>query len=71
MSEITERFFPNSVSEEESEIMDGFRQEFAALADKIDNAILNSRYKSMAITALEEAALWTTKSITHGQIHVP
>jgi hypothetical protein len=43
------------------------RETFADLAKVITDSVPESRYRSLAITRLEEAAMWTMKAVTrHG-----
>lgn len=49
------------------ETMDDFRKAFAELAEHIETDVPESRYRSLCITRLEEAAMWVNKAITrHG-----
>lgn len=40
------------------------REAFAELTEKIEKRVPESRYRSLAITELEAAAMWTMKAIT-------
>ena len=41
------------------------REALAVLIDKLDELLPEGRYKSLAMTMIETAAMWATKSITH------
>lgn len=74
--EIWKRFKPNEFTEREqctSPVLRAFlRGEFAELAENIDRMLCDGRYKSLALTALEEAAMWVNKSIAFDtdEVHV-
>lgn len=51
-------------TEEQKTLMQGFRDQFQALADEMKN-LPASRGLSLSITKLEEAAFWLNKSITN------
>jgi hypothetical protein len=51
-------------TEEQKALMQEFRDEFAALADKVNARLADSRGRSLAVTKLEEAAFWLNKAIT-------
>ena len=44
--------------------MASVRQAFKTLADAVDDSVPAGRYKALAFTALEEAAMWANKGIT-------
>jgi hypothetical protein len=47
--------------------MQGLRESFAKLAREIGANVPESRYRSLTLTSLEEAAMWVNKAITrHG-----
>jgi hypothetical protein len=47
--------------------MTAFRKAFSDLAQEIGDAVPESRYRSLTLTSLEEAAMWINKAITrHG-----
>jgi hypothetical protein len=51
-------------SEEQLATMDTVRAVFADTLTLVDNLLPPGRYKSLAITAIEEAAMWANKAIT-------
>lgn len=54
-------------SDEQISTMGDLREAFAELVEKIEAKVPESRYRSLAVTALEEAAMWVNKAITrHG-----
>lgn len=47
--------------------MNALREGFSELAQEIGANVQESRYRSLALTRLEEAAMWVNKAITrHG-----
>lgn len=52
-------------TEEQIELMQGFRDQFEALTTELKEKVPASRGLSLAITKLEEAAFWLNKGITH------
>lgn len=51
-------------TEEETVTMQNFRDEYEALANRLKEALGESRGLSLAITKLEESAFWLNKAIT-------
>jgi len=45
--------------------MEMLRMDFKLLDAKLVECLPDSRHKSLALTALEEAAMWTNKAVTH------
>lgn len=43
--------------------MEQLRQAYSALADAVEQQVPAGRYRSLALTALEQAAFWTNKAI--------
>jgi hypothetical protein len=52
-------------TDEQIELMQGFRDQFEALATELKDKAPASRGLSLALTKLEEAAFWLNKGITH------
>lgn len=42
------------------------RKKTSDLARNYNELLPEGRYKSLALTALEEASMWATKAVTHG-----
>lgn len=51
-------------TEEQKELMQSFRDAYEDLYKQIET-LDNSRGKSLALTKLEESAMWLNKAITH------
>lgn len=51
-------------TEEQKVLMQGFRDKFEKLAEEIKEALDDGRGKSLALTKLEESAMWLNKAIT-------
>lgn len=52
-------------TDEQKELMQKFRDAFQALQAQIIVSVQESRGKSLALTKLEEAAMWLNKGITN------
>lgn len=58
-------FRPKTPGPEQLAAMQVMRSVFENAALRIESAVPPGRYRSLANTALEEAAMWVTKAITH------
>lgn len=67
----TYAFYSQGMKKEEIQINDELRKLFAHLADAIHGAptTINPRYRSLAITHLETAAMYATKMLSHNDSH--
>lgn len=52
-------------TEEQTKLMQEFRDKFEDLENDLKNKVITSRGLSIAITKLEEASFWINKAITH------
>ena len=50
---------------EQTVAMANLRDRFIALHEAVEELVPRGRYRSLAITAIEEAALWANKGVTH------
>lgn len=50
--------------------MSAVREEFNILADVIVSIIPEGRYRSLALKALEESAMWACKAITRHDVQI-
>lgn len=64
--EITQRFHPKEPIGNQQIILENLRLQFADLARAINRNLRDSREKSLAITALEESAMWANKAVFTG-----
>lgn len=55
----------NKPSDEEIAFMQEFRDKYESLYNEINERVWNSRWKSLALTHLEESAMWLNKWITN------
>lgn len=62
------RFSPVIFTSEQKDRIEQLRNKEEELLEYIENYCANSREKSLAITKLEECAMWATKSIAFEQI---
>lgn len=53
------------VTDEQKEIMQGFRDKFESLHKEIEEKVPNSRGRSACFSKLEEASFWLNKWITN------
>ncbi len=51
-------------TDEQVELMQVYRDRFTILYNEIETNIPNSRWKSLALTNLEQSAMWLNKWIT-------
>lgn len=63
LEELASRFYPMPASEVKEQRLNAIRRKFATIAGQINRECHNSREKSLALTKLEEAAMWTEKAI--------
>ena len=54
-------------TDEEVELMNQFREKFEELYNDIQDCVPESRNRSLALTKLEESAMWLNKGIVHLQ----
>ncbi|MDC1299940.1 hypothetical protein N8Z24_00375 [bacterium] len=59
------KFEPKPLNELQLEFMKLLEGKFEELEEMIDEYCDEGRYKSLAMTALEECAAWAIKSISH------
>lgn len=52
-------------TEDQVELMQGFRDKFESLYNEMKDVVPASRGLSLALTKLEESAFWLNKGITH------
>ncbi len=65
---IEEMFEFKGVTDEDGvKRLQSLREAFSAIYRLIEMSTPNSRERSLAITNLEQAAMWASKSITHGK----
>lgn len=58
-------FTPNNeLSEDEKFALEQISDSFTALHKELDDVLTDGRYKSLAYTSLEQAAMWANKSIS-------
>jgi hypothetical protein len=67
--ELEQRFFPSTPDEDQKDKINQLRRLFLGLAIRIDDYCPPSRETSLALTSLEEAAVWATKSIMKENDH--
>lgn len=63
-AELIARFKARPFDKAEQMLADRIRADALRLATKIDGASADSREKSLAITALEEAVMWSNRSMS-------
>jgi len=54
----------SSVTAEQKKMLDGFNGEFYTLDCSIRAQIPEGRYRALALTSLEESAMWASKAIS-------
>jgi hypothetical protein len=59
-------FKPVTLNPDDQARFDELAREFAALFASIDVRVPPGRYRSLAVTALEQAAMWAVKGICQG-----
>lgn len=59
------RFDSKPVNDEQQFAISELRNQYKQLEVVIDAYCPPGRYKSLALTALEQAAIWSNKAITH------
>lgn len=64
--DIEDRFKPKELSQVELIPANIARNKTSDLARTYNELLPEGRYKSLALTALEEASMWATKAVTHG-----
>ena len=62
---ISKEFEPQPVNEQQKKLLSCLREEFSFVYNLINSKCPEGRYKALALTQLEGAAMWATKSITH------
>lgn len=62
---MTQRFKHKPVVHEQQVDMEIIRESFETLESDIEARCPAGRYKSLALTALEQAHMWANKSISH------
>lgn len=66
--ELDNRFNSVDVTESMYEKMDVTTSDFNIIAFRLNFRLPEGRYKSLCMTALEEAQMWANKSITHTEL---
>lgn len=66
VKEMADRFCLASMSETKGQRPCSIREAFTALSAQIDIECPDSREKSLALTKLEEACMWTNKAMEKG-----
>ena len=61
----SERFYPKKMNDGQLVAAESFRDTFATVATRITDALPAGRCRSIALTKLEESAMFVTKAITH------
>jgi hypothetical protein len=61
---VVDRFQPSMFSDEIAAEVDLVSSAFQGLAALLDEALFAGRYKSLALTALEEALVWTYRAMS-------
>ncbi len=61
----TEAFYPKKMNDGQLVVAESFRDTFATVATRITDSIPEGRCRSIALTKLEESAMFITKAITH------
>jgi hypothetical protein len=64
--DIQERFSHKVPTNAQSVSLSVLRQHFATLATIVEGEVPKGEYRTLAIEALEEAAMWANKGIMHG-----
>lgn len=64
--DIEARFEPKELNPGELIPANVTRKKTSDLARNYNELLPECRYKSLALTALEEASMWATKAVTHG-----
>jgi len=62
-------FYAQNLDQEGLDVLTKLRDSFAEFAMEIEKTLPKGRYQSMSLTALEESAIWASKSITHESDH--
>jgi hypothetical protein len=57
----------DTLTTEQRDEMTQLRSQFASIENEIVMGLIDCRERSLALTALEEAAMWAMKAITHGR----
>jgi len=66
MSEvIRRRFTARTLNEEQIILVEYVRNRFIDLAERLEQTLPESRARSIALTELESACMWTIKAIAH------
>lgn len=63
MSNIRKQFVPLLTDHEQDKKLFFYQQKIIAIAENIEEDLLSSRERSIALTKLEEAAMWINKAI--------
>jgi hypothetical protein len=63
---MSKTFLYNKPTENQLQIMDRLREEFCSL-ETLVLSLPASRQRSLALTKLEEAAMWANKGVTHDE----
>ncbi len=62
---MSERFSSKPASKDQQLAMKEIRSAFQTLEAEVECQCPSGRYKALAFTALEEAAMWANKAVTH------
>jgi hypothetical protein len=63
MADVSDRFYATPFDEDQLELSQAVRDGYAELGEKIDSLLPDSREKSLAITNLEQSAMWANTCI--------
>jgi hypothetical protein len=63
-----ERFETKGINSDELKIIGALASRFAQLAEDIEMVCPENRYRSVALTNLEQGCMWATKSISHKEV---
>lgn len=62
---VVNRFRSKELNDTQKHLVNMFKQYFEDVESMIEHNLNNGRYRSLALTSLEEAAMWVNKSISH------
>ena len=65
---IKERFLSRGMGEVDLGKSETIRNYFGLLAAEIEEQLPDNRYRSVALTNLEQASMWATRSLSHKDV---
>lgn len=65
---ISNRFAPRVLDEEQKLSVDNIKANATFMETTLMCEVPEGRYKSLALTALEECVMWATKGVAHGTV---